>query len=88
MRSDATHTRLPGLASREDDPARIRSAALYGVVVVVVVVAAVVVVVVAVVVAVVIVGASVPSATALLNASTVSAPTSPSAVTPRSVWSF
>jgi hypothetical protein len=59
------------------------------VVVVVVVVVEVVVGVVEVVVGVVAVtGLSVPSATALLKASTVSAPKRPFAVTPRSVWSF
>ena len=37
---------------------------------------------------VVVVGVRVPSATASWNASTVSEPTTPSGVTPRSVWSF
>jgi hypothetical protein len=57
-------------------------------VVVLVVVAGVVVVVVVEVVVVELAGLRVPSATALWNASTVAGPTRPSAVTPRSVWSF
>ena len=64
----------------------------YGVVVVgvvsVVVAVEVGVVVVVVVVVVELTGLRVPSATALWNTSMVSGPTRPSAVTPRSVWSF